>query len=226
MPDILDCLYSAPVFSKLNERERADLTERATEKKYSKDEYVCWQGEVWPYVAFIASGRLEWAMLSPEGRRQVVFALRPCEVVWGHSVVDGLAMPASLEVREEAALYLWERETILPVIQRNAQAAWDVSTILIQYMRHVREVVYGFAFHPVAGRLARLLLTHYDPVDGTPAPRNLSLDQMADTVGTTRELVSRTLHRFADEGLIRVNRVEFAFLDRDGLENLAGGAER
>ena len=226
MPKILDCLTQAPVFSKLTERERADLAAVATEKKYSKDEYVCWQGEVWPHVAYIASGRLEWAMLSPEGRRQVVFTLRPCEVVWGHSVVDGLSMPASLEVREDAVLYLWERDAILPIIQKNAQAAWDISNILIRYMRNVREVVYGFAFHPVAGRLARLLLTHYNPADGKPAPRNLTLDQMADTVGTTRELVSRTLHRFADEGLIRVNRVEFAFLDRDRLENLAGGTER
>lgn len=226
MPKILDCLSQAPVFSKLTERERADLAAVATEKKYSKDEYVCWQGEVWPHVAYIASGRLEWAMLSPEGRRQVVFTLRPCEVVWGHSVVDGLSMPASLEVREDAVLYLWERDAILPIIQKNAQAAWDISNILIRYMRNVREVVYGFAFHPVAGRLARLLLTHYNPADGKPAPRNLTLDQMADTVGTTRELVSRTLHRFADEGLIRVNRVEFAFLDRDRLENLAGGTER
>ena len=226
MQKIMDCLSQAPVFSKLTERDRADLVAGAMERKYNKDEYVCWQGETWPYVAYIASGRLEWAMLSPEGRRQVVFALRPCEVVWGHSVVDGLAMPASLEVREDAVLYLWERETILPILFRNAEAAWDVSRILINYMRHVREVVYGFAFHPVAGRLARLLLTHYNPVDGKPAPRNLTLDQMADTVGTTRELVSRTLHRFADEGLIRVNRVEFAFLDRDKLENLAGGADR
>lgn len=226
MPKILDCLSQAPVFSKLTERERADLAALATEKRYNKDEHVCWQGEVWPHVAIIASGRLEWAMLSPEGRRQVVFALGPCEVIWGHSVVDGLPMPASLEVREDAALYLWEREAILPVIQTNAQAAWDVSRILMHYMRNVREVVYGFAFHPVAGRLARLLLTHYHPVDGQPAPRDLTLDEMADTVGTTRELVSRTLHRFANEGLIHVTRVEFTFLDRERLENLAGGSER
>lgn len=226
MPKFLDCLSEAPVFSKLTAREQALLADGAQEKTFKKDDFVCWQGEVWPYVAYIASGRLEWAMLSPEGRRQVVFMLRPCEVVWGHSVVDGLSMPASLEVREDAVLYLWERDVILPVIQKNAQAAWDVSNILIRYMRNVREVVYGFAFHPVAGRLARLLLTHYNPVDGQPAPRNLSLDQMADTVGTTRELVSRTLHRFADEGLIRVNRVEFAFLDRERLESLAGGSER
>ena len=223
MPKILDCLSKAPVFSKLTEHERTDLAAVTTEKKYGKDEYVCWQGEVWPYVAYIASGRLEWAMLSPEGRRQVVFALHPCDVVWGHSVVDGLSMPASLEVREDTVLYLWERDSILPVIQQNAQASWDVANILIQYMRNVREVVYGFAFHPVAGRLARLLLTHYNATDGQLAPRNLTLDQMADTVGTTRELVSRTLHRFADEGLVHVNRVEFAFLDRERLESLARG---
>ena len=223
MPKILDCLSKAPVFSKLTEHERTDLAAVATEKKYGKDEYVCWQGEVWPYVAYIASGHLEWAMLSPEGRRQVMFALHPCDVVWGHSVVDGLSMPASLEVREDTVLYLWARDSILPIIHQNAQASWDVANILIQYMRNVREVVYGFAFHPVAGRLARLLLTHYNATDGQLAPRNLTLDQMADMVGTTRELISRTLHRFANEGLIHVNRVEFAFLDRERLESLARG---
>ena len=75
------------------------------------------------------------------------------------------------------------------------------------------------AFAWAAGTLAISLATDR-------SPRNLTLDQMADTVGTTRELVSRTLHPFADEGLIRVNRVELAFLDRERLESLAGGSER
>lgn len=74
---------------------------------------------------------------------------------------------------------------------------------------------------PVAGRLARLLLEHYQPVEGQPAPRNLTLDEMAETVGTTHELVSRTLHRFADEGMIQINRMEFIFTDPAALENLA-----
>jgi CRP-like cAMP-binding protein len=89
-------------------------------------------------------------------------------------------------------------------------------------MRQIREVVYGFAFHPVAGRLARLLLNRYQPVEGQPAHRDLTLDEMADTIGTTRELVSRTLHRFADQGMIKINRVEFVFIDREQLETLAG----
>lgn len=226
MQNILDCLSKAPVFSKLTDRDRQELLERAVERKFQRDEYVCWQGEVWSHVAYIASGKLEWAMLSPEGRRQVVFKLNPCDVVWGHSVVDGQPMPASLEVRDDTVLYVWERDDILPIILRHPEAVWGVSLVLVNYMRRVREVVYGFAFHPVAGRLARLLLSHYSHVDDQPAPRDLTLDQMADTVGTTRELVSRTLHRFADEGLIQISRMELAFLDREKLEFMAGGNEQ
>lgn len=223
MKDIVDQLSDAPVFSKLSRQQLAALAGGAVVTEYGKDEYVCWQGDKWPYVAYVTSGRLEWSILSPEGRRQVVFGLMPSDVVWGHSIVDGQPMPASLEVREPALLYIWGKDQILPVLLQNAAAAWDVSLVLMNYMRRVREVVYGFAFHPVAGRLARLLLTRYKSGEDSPARRDLTLDQMAETVGTTRELVSRTLHRFADEGMIRVNRMEFVFTDREKLEALAQG---
>lgn len=101
MPKIPDYLTQAPVFSKLNERARDDLLALATEMKYNRDEYAGWQGRVWPYMAYIASGRLERVLLSPEGLRQMVLTRRTCDFVWGHSVVDGRPMPASLEVRED-----------------------------------------------------------------------------------------------------------------------------
>lgn len=110
----------------------------------------------------------------------------------------------------------------MPVVSRRVEAVWEVTRVLVKAMRRVRNVVYGFAFHPVAGRLARLLLAHYNPAEGRPLPRDLTLDEMAETVGTTREFVSKTLHRFADEGMIQINRVEFVFTDRGKLEELTG----
>lgn len=221
MENLNQSLALAAVFSKMTPRQRGDLAASAATRRFARDEVVFWQGDIWTRVAYVASGRLEWIMLSPEGRRQVIFELNPGDVLWGHSFVDDLPMPASLEVREEAVLYLWERGQVLPILFQNAEAAWDVSRVLVAYMRRVRAVIYGFAFHPVAGRLARLLLSRYPEGDERPAPRDLTLDQMAETVGTTRELISRTLHRFADDGLIRVNRMEFAFTDRSRLEELA-----
>ena len=221
MPEIADCLARAPIFSKLTERDRAELITLAQKRTYEKGEYICWQGEAWPMAAYLVYGLAEWTMLSPEGKRQGVFKINPCDVIWSHSILDDQIMPASLEVREPSLVFLWPGEVVVPIVSRNMDAVWDVSRVLLRYMRRVREVVYGFAFHPVAGRLARLLLDHYQPENGQSAPRNLTLDQMAETVGTTRELVSRILHRFADDGLIRVNRVEFIFADRNKLEELA-----
>jgi len=222
MPNIHECLSSAPVFRQLSEADRAELVERASRRVYDRGEYICWQGEPWPNAAFIASGAADWTMLSPEGKRQVVFKLGLCDVVWGHTLFDDLPMPASLEVREQAEVLLWPREVVIPIVSRNVQAVWETGQVLVDYMRRVREVVYGFAFHPVARRLAHVLLTHYQHPEDELAPRDLTLDQMADMVGTTRELVSRTLHRFAAEGYIRVNRMEIAFTDRTKLKELAG----
>lgn len=46
----------------------------------------------------------------------------------------------------------------------------------------------------------------------------LTLDQMADRVSTTRELISKTSHRFADADLFRINRTEIGFTDLAELE--------
>jgi CRP/FNR family transcriptional regulator len=219
------CLKESPVFSKLSSTEHTELARLAVRKTYHKGEFICMQGDNWPYVLYLASGRLGWSMLSPDGKRHVVFRLDDCAVVWGHSLFDSGPMPASLEVMEESDVYFWYGEQILPVISRNVEAVWDITRELVGMMRQVREIVYGFAFHPVAGRLARLLLTHYHPVEGQQAPRDLTLDEMADSIGTTRELVSKTLHRFADEGIIEISRMQFVFTNRDELEQLAGHDE-
>lgn len=210
------------VFAKLTPDDRIELASRAVRKTYKKGEFICWQGETWLKVLFLDVGGLEWSMLSPQGKRQVVFRLEPPCVVWGHSIFDDEPMPASLEVREDSEVYIWPVEIIKPIVSRSAEAVWAISRELVTMMRQVRNIVYGFAFHPVSGRLARLLLDFYHPADGMSANRDLTLEQMANSIGTTRELVSKTLHRFADEGMIEINRMQFVFTDKEGLEVLAG----
>lgn len=222
MNDLAERLKTAVVFSKLAPADRTAAARVARRVTYRKGECICCQGEVWRNVLFIVAGQIEWTMLSPDGKRQVVFDLRAGDVVWAHSNFDDQPMPASLEVVEDCAAYLWTREVVTPIVSRNVEAVWDVTRVLIRWMRRVRELVYGFAFHPVAGRLARLLLDRYQPAPGQRAQRDLTLDEMAASIGTTRELVCKLLYRFADEKMIQINRTEFVFTNREKLEQLAG----
>jgi CRP/FNR family transcriptional regulator len=222
MEDLLDCLIQVPVFAKLDPADQHELARAALKRRYREGEFVCWQGEPWPKAALVFSGVLDWAMLSPQGKRQIVFRLGPCDLIWGHTMLDDKPMPASVEVKQEATLYEWLREDIEPVISRSVEAVWEVSRLMVGYMRHARDLIYGFAFQAVAGRLARLLLEHYQPVVGQPTPRELSLDEMAERIGTNPEFVSRTLHQFSDQGMLKISRMEFVLTDLERLTQVAG----
>lgn len=221
MPINLNCFEIAPVLCHISPLDRERLINVAKVKRYEKGQLVCWQDEIFTQPAYINTGKVEWTMIASDGKRQVIFKLEACDMIWPHSILDGKPMPASIEVVEDTELYMWDAETILQIIENNPSAWKDVSLILLLYMRQVREVVYGFAFHPVANRLARLLIEHYHPQKDTPAARSLTLDEMAETVGTTRELISRTLHRFAQNDMIQINRMEFVFTDPERLRDLA-----
>jgi hypothetical protein len=65
-----------------------------------------------------------------------------------------------------------------------------------------------------------VLLEQYP--DQGPVARNLTLDDMAARIGSTREMVCRVLYRLSDDSLIELTRTEFNLVDRAGLQRIAG----
>jgi len=92
----------------------------------------------------------------------------------------------------------------------------------VRRMQYASDILDEFAFQPVTGRLARLLLEHYDDAVGDYVARDMTLDEMAARIGTTREMVCRQLYKFADQGAIQISRTEFMISDQERLENIAG----
>lgn len=130
-------------------------------------------------------------------------------------------MPVTLQAREKSVLYLWAKDSVLPVILRNGQVFWELSRLMADPMQHTSDVVKGLAFHPVAGRLARLLLDHFETAGDASISRYLTLDEMAARIGSTREMVCHALYSFFDKKLIEVTRTEFALTNYEGLAQLS-----
>jgi CRP/FNR family transcriptional regulator, dissimilatory nitrate respiration regulator len=217
-----DLLETLPVFSKLSPADRFEALRLARRRVFDRGAFIFQQGDLWPKVAYFTSGQAHLVMVSQDGKRQLVFKVMGKEMFWGHTLFDDQPMPASLEVKEACELYLWSKDTLGPVLSRHPEALWDLIRLQGQTMRRAREIIYGFAFHPAAGRLARLLVSHYPQQDGKATPRDLTLDDMAAVVGTTRELICKLLYRFAEDGMLSLTRTEFVFTDRSKLEALAG----
>jgi len=97
-----------------------------------------------------------------------------------------------------------------------------LSQLMISRMQLASAIVEDLAFQPVMGRLAGLILSEFSDAEDEFKSRELTLEEMASRIGTTREMVCRHLYRFAEKGAIQIKRTELRITDRKILENQAG----
>jgi CRP/FNR family transcriptional regulator, anaerobic regulatory protein len=78
---------------------------------------------------------------------------------------------------------------------------------------HLMTIIDDVAFRRLDERLASRLLVK-------PLPITATHQMLADELGTTREVVSRTLEAFQKSGMIRLGRKRIEILDRNALDRV------
>jgi len=220
--ELEELLEHSPIFGQLDEGGRKSLADVAISRRYQQDEWILHYGDVWPYLFVVGEGAVTALKESRQGRSLIVVTLGPGQVFWGVAFfLDDAPMPVALVADEDSCLYLWSQERLLPTLLGNGALAWELSRLMVKRMLYASDIVEELAFQPVTGRLARLLLEHFGGAVGESVTRDLTLDEMAARIGSTREMVCRQLYRFADQGAIRINRTEFMITDQSLLEDLA-----
>jgi CRP/FNR family transcriptional regulator len=190
-------------------------------RRYGKNEKVILYGDIWPYLFLVGEGSINAIKESSEGRSLMVTTFKTGDLFWGLALFhENAPMPVTLEARATSLLYLWPRDLMLPILARNGRAGWELCRLMAGRMQRASEILEDMAFQPVAGRLARLLLDHFELAGDSAISRHLTLDEMAARIGSTREMVCRALYGFSDRKLIEVTRTEFVLTDRDRLAQL------
>ena len=215
-------LLHNPIFSYLTKDEKHKLVELAISRKYPKDHWISHHGDHWPYLFLVESGGITAVKESSEGRRLILFTMGPGEVFWGMGFFQTeMPMQVALIANRKSEVHLWSQESLMPILFQNGRVSWELARLMIERMKRASDMVEELAFQPVAGRLAGLILNHYGDAMGDFTRRDLTLDEMAARIGSTREMVCRLLYRFSDEGAVRIKRTEFMISDREKLEGIA-----
>ena len=214
-------ISSHPLFASLSEEDLKIMYQSGFSRQYPKGGIITLAGDIWPYLFLVLEGTVTALKESSEGRSLIIATFETGELFWGTAFFqDNAPMPVSLEVRKTTKIMVWSRENILPIFLNHGDMSWELCRVMVNRMMRASEIVEGLAFQPVAGRVAGLLLENY-PSDHDFTSRNLTLDEMAARIGTTREMVCRVLHGFSDKGLITITRTEFSIINRQQLDELA-----
>jgi CRP-like cAMP-binding protein len=218
MADLIQALAKNHGFRKIPVSELETLVSNSIYRRLNDREYLCIQDDVYPYVILIVSGKLRWVMLSATGKEHQLFMIEPGSVFWSHSFFDDQPMPASLVASKSTDVYLWHRDVILPSLYRYPDALFDVTKKLTATMRRAREIIYGLAFQPVAGRLASFILSSLEDSPDPSLERDMTLEDIASVCATSPEVVCRLLYQFQDDGLINITRTHITLQDLDTLK--------
>lgn len=129
-------------------------------------------------------------------------------------------MPSTLEAAQDAIVYQWPGETVITFLLRNQEAVRALLRRQTRLVRRRRENIYDLAFNPVAGRLAKLIVSKFSSTERSTMRRDLTLEEMAAMVASSPEVVCRILYQFQDNGFLHIDRASITLKNLHALEDL------
>ena len=136
-------------------------------------------------------------------------------------VFDGGPFPASGRAVGDVVAYHVSKDAFAELVRHDPNVGLKVLAVAGERLRSLVKTVHQVTFGGVRQRLARLLLDESSKQGGSVFNLGVTHRELAAQLGTVREVVSRNLGRFQNEGLIHVDAHNVRILDRDGLASEA-----
>lgn len=218
--EVIARLREVPFLKELPEAAIDAIHRRGTLRTYSRGEPLFLQGEAAKGLFVVIRGSVRVYQIGDSGREHVLAIERPGGSVAELPLFDGGPYPAYAEAAEESALLTLGCERFGELLREHPELAQQVIRALAQRLRRLVQTVEGLALKEVRQRVAAMLL-QLAGEQGSEFTLPTSIEQMAGQLGSAREVISRTLHGFAHDGLIEMEGRRVKILDARRLHERA-----
>lgn len=166
---------------------------------------------------FVLAGEVTVSKSSEAGREITLYSVGAGDscVLTSSCLIGGVDYDARGVVLRDATLFILPRATFERLLAQSSVFRRYVFSRFAERISDLMETVEAVAFRRLDQRLAALLLQRGRVVYATH-------QQLADELGSVREIVSRLVRGFADKGLVRTGREQIEVLDPSGLGKVAG----
>lgn len=187
-----------------SEGERADYPAGTTIYRAGSD----------PRTMLVVRGLIRVYMTSPEGRQVTVRYARAADVL-GIAVLVGGPANVSVQAVAESSLFRISSRALTGAAQRDARVAWamaeELNRRLYETLQQTAVNAFGSVRQRVAVHLLDLASSQLHPSGGMVA--RVSQQELADAVGSVREVVARVLRDLRVAGILTTSSDSVLILD-------------
>ncbi|MDR3724720.1 MAG: Crp/Fnr family transcriptional regulator [Terracidiphilus sp.] len=227
--DLSTALSQSALLGSLSAEELRALAARSVRRQYGAGELLFSEGESCMGMYIVSQGRVRIFKTSVNGREQVLSVEGAGGTVAELPVFDGGAYPASVVALEDTEIVFISRRDFQACCVEHPEVALKVLAVVGARLRRLVGIIEELSFTTIRQRVASLLVK-LAQTEGTKTAHGIefrlpsSHQEIANQLGTVRELISRNLTRMQAEGLIEVDAREVVVKDLAGLSALLDNA--
>ena len=227
--DLAGTLEKNALFTSLSKAELQMLATRSVLKTFSTGQLLFSEGEGCKGLHVIARGNVRIFKTSINGREQVLAVNGPGESVAELPVFDGGTYPASAVAVDDAEVVFISRRDFQAYCLEHPEVALKVLSVVGSRLRRLVGIIEELSFTTIRQRLISTLI-RLAQSEGKKTDRGVefqlpaSHQELANQLGTVRELISRNLMRLQAEGLLDVDARQIVVKDMKGLSALLDGS--
>ncbi|MCC7416974.1 MAG: Crp/Fnr family transcriptional regulator [Acidobacteria bacterium] len=223
-------LRALPLFADLAASELEELSGLVEERTFDAHQAITREGRLWEGLYVVKSGKVKMTRrigVQQAGRELTIAVLGPGDPVNMTALFEGDRNVFTTEALTPAALWVLPGARARAFVSRHPAMQRALLRALNWELRRLVSLASRLAFSGVTARLAfsvfeQTRLTGVRTDRGVAIRRDLTLNDLASLVGTTRRVISKSLSELRHDGVIAVEPSRLVVLDEDRLAEIAG----
>jgi CRP/FNR family transcriptional regulator, cyclic AMP receptor protein len=200
----LDLIRRVPLFSMLSDAQAQTIAESVTKQRFRRGEAIVEGGKKANALYIILNGRAHVVATDTRGREAILANLKQGDYVGEMSLIDNQPHSATVRAEVQTDVLVLGRTQFARILPENAAMTYAIMKVLVQRLRQADRKIESLALMDVYGRVANALLDLSQlNSDGRSFIKDkVSRQNIAKTVGASREMVSRVMKDLEDKGYI------------------------
>jgi CRP-like cAMP-binding protein len=219
----VDALKRTKLFGVLSDEELQPFAKKCEERRLSPGDLLFMSGETAEGLFIVVEGRIRAFRHGTDGREQVIHEDGPGGTFPEVAVFDDGPYPSTVVATERSTLLLMRKREVRRLCMTHPEVALSALEILSGRLRRATGMVEELALREVSQRVADYLLQEAPGVPGRDFQLRHTNQEVAERVGTVREVVSRAFTKLQKEGWIQKQGRNVRLLDPSALRRHSQG---
>jgi CRP/FNR family transcriptional regulator, cyclic AMP receptor protein len=189
-------IESVDLFDGLNPEELQLLRDSSVVREFAKNTVLIHEGDVADSLYVVESGRVKVYCSDKAGKDFVLNILEPGEYFGELALLDDDRRSASVRAMETTKVRIVYKEDFKAILDMHPNITRILNKNLTRRIRKLTNDVKSLALQDVYGRVVKVLTNIAQPADENGIMRideKLTQQEIADRVGSSREMVARIL---------------------------------